>query len=97
MLAPSLTIHILVNQKTYTSTLINSGCLSYALITRSLVRQAQLERIPISCKPIISISNQVSWVDKVAKFTFNLNSYTETGFAYITPNNTEEDIILEQL
>jgi hypothetical protein len=36
----------------------------------------------------------VSWVGEVAKFTFDMNGYTETGFAYVTPNDAEEDIIL---
>ncbi|PZD22055.1 hypothetical protein A1F96_11511, partial [Pyrenophora tritici-repentis] len=94
MLAPPITIHVLVNQTHYTSALIDSGCLSYALITRSFVRRAKLERIPIPRKPIVGVNDQVSWVDEVAKFNFDINGYTETGFAYITPNDAEEDIIL---
>ena len=94
MLAPPITVHVLVNQCKYTSALIDSGCLSYALITRSFVRRAELERIPIPRKPIVGVNDQVSWVDEVAKFTFDMNGYTETGFAYVTPNDAEEDIIL---
>jgi hypothetical protein len=94
MLAPPITVHVLVNQSKYTSALIDSGCLSYALITRSFVRRAKLERIPIPRKPIVGVNDQVSWVDEVAKFTFDMNGYTETGFAYVTPNDAEEDIIL---
>ncbi|EFQ86857.1 hypothetical protein PTT_17790 [Pyrenophora teres f. teres 0-1] len=37
------------------------------------------------------------WVDEVAKFNFDINGYIETGFAYITPNDAEEDIILGRL
>jgi len=94
MLAPPITVHVLVNQCKYTSALIDSGCLSYALITRSFVRRAKLERISIPRKPIVGVNDQVSWVDEVAKFTFDMNGYTETGFAYVTPNDAEEDIIL---
>ena len=94
MLAPPITVHVLVNQTTYTSALIDSGCLSYALITRSLVRRAKLERIPIPRKPIVGVNDQVSWVDEVAKFTFNINSYNETRFVYVILNDAKEDIIL---
>jgi hypothetical protein len=71
--------------------------LSYALITRSFVRKARLKRIPIPRKPIVGVNDQVSWVDEVAKFTFDMNGYTETGFAYVTLNNAEEEIILGRL
>jgi hypothetical protein len=94
MLAPPITVYVLVNQSKYTSALIDSRCLSYALITCSFVRRAKLERITIPRKPIVSVNDQVSWVDEVAKFTFNMNGYTETRFAYVTPNDAKEDIIL---
>jgi hypothetical protein len=60
MLALLITVYVLVNQTTYTLALIDSRCLSYALITRSLVRKARLKRIPIPRKPIVGVNDQVS-------------------------------------
>ena len=57
MLAPPITVYVLVNQTAYTLALINSRCLSYALITCSFIQKARLKRIPILRKPIISVNN----------------------------------------
>ncbi|KAF2731299.1 hypothetical protein EJ04DRAFT_526222 [Polyplosphaeria fusca] len=45
-------------------------------------------------QPIVGINDQVSWIDEVAKFTFDLNGYIETGFVYVIPNDAEEEVIL---
>ncbi|KAG9385524.1 Gag [Pyrenophora tritici-repentis] len=71
----------------------NKEALTAGLFDHAILK-TKLERIPIPRKPIVGVNDQVSWVDEVAKFNFDINGYTETGFAYITPNDAEEDIIL---
>jgi hypothetical protein len=88
-----ITVHALIENTTYTSALVDSGCLCYSLITESLVRRAKLKCIPIPRKPIIGVNDQVSYVESVAKFSLDLDGYSETAYAYVV-GKQEDDLIL---
>ena len=94
--ADPITVHALVNYYTYTSALIDSGSLSYCLVSRSFVRRARLERISVPARAIVGVNDHVSYVREVVKFTLDLDGFSETLFAYVMPNDIEEDLILRR-
>ena len=92
---PPITVHALVNDHTYCSTLIDCGNLSYCLVSRSFAQRARLERLRLPySRPVVGVNDAVSYVNEVAKFTIDLNGFSETLFAYVMPNNLVEPIML---
>lgn len=47
MQASPLTIHMLIDQIAYASTMIDSGCLTYALVSKAFVKKAKLQCMKI--------------------------------------------------
>lgn len=91
---PPFLVSVLVNKKTFTPALVDTGCLSYGLISRRFATQNSLQRISITPRPINGFSTDVaSEITDVAKMEIDLDGYKEETFFYIVPNMSYDMIL----
>lgn len=75
--------------------LVDSGCLTYGVISEDFVRRHDLETMKISPKPIRGVTGATASITKVARARMDIDSHTEEGaFFYVVPDHLGYDLIL---
>ena len=79
-------VFIRVNQKVFTSVLVDTGYLSYGIINAYFASRYSLQRILITPRLIIGFSTDVELeITNVIKLEINLDGYKEDIFLYVVP------------
>ena len=87
-------VSVRVNQKVFTSALVDTGCLSYGIINAHFASRHGLQRIPITPRPIIGFSTDVeSEITNVVKLEIDLDGYKEDIFLYVVPHMSYDMIL----
>ena len=88
---------IMMNNKCFTKTLLDSGYLSYGLISERFATQNNLQRINISPQDLTDFNALSSdTVNQIIILLMNINSHREEqAFCYIIPKIASYDMILE--
>ena len=84
-----------MNKECSASALVDLGCSSYGLVDSRFASRRNLQRIPITPRPIVGFSEIVnSRITEVAKVTIDLDGHREDAFLYVVPSLASYDIIL---
>jgi len=95
MKAPPLTVHMLVNSTHYASSMLDSGCLTYALVSASFVRKANLQCINLPHPKQLDGVAGTGIISRVCEFTYDIEGYSRTGWGYVVEKgNLGYDILL---
>jgi hypothetical protein len=89
----AISIHTLVNQTTFASTMIDSGCLANAFVSPSLVKRAGLQCIDITPRTLIGVAGQET-ICQVAKYKIDIEGFKDEGWAYVAGDGLEFDMLL---
>ena len=79
MKAKPLTVHSLVNFTDYASTMLDTGCLTYALVSAQFVRKAKLQCIDLPNPKILQGVEGTGVIQRAARFTYDI----EIGRAHV--------------
>ncbi|KAG9184899.1 hypothetical protein G6011_06845, partial [Alternaria panax] len=89
-----ITVETLVDQHTFASTLIDTGNLSYSLISPRLVKRAGLQCLPISPRVLEGVTEEPGTIRRVARLTIDIQGYKDTIWGYVAPSHPGYDLIL---
>jgi hypothetical protein len=84
--AKPLTVHMLINYNHYASTMLDSGCLTYALVSAQFARKAKLECINLPTPKILQGIEGTGIIKQACCFTYDIEGYTRTGWGYMAEN-----------
>ena len=88
-------ISTLINQSAPATTLIDTGCTSYGLISSQFARKHNLARITVEPRAVVGFDQRQSKpISEVAKFSLDVGGYEREVFLYIVPKLGEYDLIL---
>ena len=88
-------VSLIVNKEYSALVLVDSGYSSYGLVNSRFASRRNLQRIPITPRPIVGFSETVnSRITEVAKVTIDLDGHREDAFLYMVPSLASYDIIL---
>lgn len=94
MKAKPLTVHSLINFTDYASTMLDTGCLTYALVSAQFVRKAKLQCIDLPNPKILQGVQGTGIIQRAAHFTYDIEGWTRTGWAYVVEkSDTGYDIL----
>lgn len=88
----AINVHALINQTTYASCMIDSGSLSNALVSPSLVKKAGLQCVNITPRQLIGINGKEE-ITQIARYTADIEGFKETGWAYVANDRMGHDIL----
>lgn len=90
------TMSILINKETYASTLFDTGCLSYGMITSRFAQRHNLQRMKINPRTLTGFDGPSgSSVDEVAVVQIDIDGHQETrAYFYVVPKIASYDLIL---
>ena len=94
MSSNGITLEALVNQHSFASTLIDTGNLTFALISPRFAKRAGLQCMLIKPRSLEGVTANPGAIREIARLTINLEGYQETLFGYIGPAHPGYDIIL---
>ena len=92
-----ITIDTLLNEVSYTHTLVDLECLCFGMMTKKTVEQNKLKWFPVSPQQIIDVMGRPGTINEMAKTHINVNKHTEICYFYIKDDNLEYDLILDRL
>jgi hypothetical protein len=89
-------VSTLVNKECFAKTLIDTGCLSYGIVSQKFVSKHQLQCVPISPRQISSFEGVIpDEVTEVAAASIDIDGhYEERAFFYVVPRVKSYDMIL---
>jgi Reverse transcriptase (RNA-dependent DNA polymerase)/RNase H-like domain found in reverse transcriptase/Integrase zinc binding domain/Chromo (CHRromatin Organisation MOdifier) domain len=93
---PPFLVSTLVNRDCFAKTLLDSGCLSYGLISSAFATENNLQRIPISSRGLSGFdAPSYDKVTEVAVVSLDIDShYEQRSFLYVVPRLHSYDMIL---
>ena len=94
MSSNGITVETLVNQRTFATTLIDTGNLAFSLISPQLVKRAGLQCIPIVPRALEGVTDNTGVITKVARLSIDINGYQDTIWGYVSPTHPGYDILL---
>jgi hypothetical protein len=86
MKAKPLTVHTLINYTHYASMMLDSSCLTYALVSAKFARKAKLQCINLPTPKILQGVEGTGTIQQACQFTYDIEGYTRTGWGYIVEN-----------
>jgi hypothetical protein len=86
MKAKPLSVHLLINNTHYASTMLDSGCLTYALVSAQFARKAKLQCINLSTPKTLQGVEGTGIIKQACCFTYDIEGYTRTGWGYMVEN-----------
>jgi hypothetical protein len=86
MKAKPLTVHMLINHTHYASTMLDSGCLTYALVSAQFARKAKLQCIDLPTPKTLQGVEGTGIIKQACCFTYDIEGYTRTGWGYMVEN-----------
>jgi hypothetical protein len=89
----AISLHTLVNQTTFASTMIDSGCLANAFVSPSLVKRASLQCIDITPRTLVGVAGQGT-ISQVAKYNIDIEGFKDEGWAYVAGDGLGFDMLL---
>jgi len=89
-----MTIHTLVDGIAYASTLIDTGCLTYSIVSSSFTRRNNLTRVKVNRRTVTGIGGETTAVDMAVKLQIDIDGHQEAIWAYEIPGDDEYDLIL---
>lgn len=78
-----LTVHSLINFTDYASTMLNTGCLTYALVSAQFVRKAKFQCIDLPNPNIVQGVQGTGIIPRAAHFTYDIEGWARTEWAYV--------------
>ena len=94
MSSNGVTVETLVNKHTFASTLIDTGNLTFALISPQLVKHAGLQCIRISPRTLEGVNKESGTIQEVARLAIDIEGYQDTIWGYVSPSHPGYDLIL---
>ena len=79
MQAKPLTVHALINQAHYASIMLDSGCLTYAIVTARFAQKAKLQCIDLPLPKALKGVEGTGIIQQACQFTYGIEGYTRTG------------------
>jgi hypothetical protein len=77
---------MLINHTHYASTMLDSGCLTYALVSAQFARKAKLQCINLSTPKTLQGVEGTGIIKQACCFTYDIEGYTRTGWGYMVEN-----------
>ena len=89
-------VSTLVNKESYSKTLVDTGCLSYGLVSQHFALKNNLQRITIPSRKLTSFEAvSTDEVTEVATMSIDIDGhYEEQAFFYVIPRMESYDMIL---
>jgi hypothetical protein len=91
----AISLYMLVNQTTFASTMIDSGCLVNAFVFPSLGKRAGLQYINITPCILVGVVGQGT-ICQVAKYKIDIERFKDEGWAYVAGDGLGFDMLLER-
>ena len=83
---PAFIVSTLINREDFASTMIDSGCLVYALCDPRFANGKALERIRIERRESVAMDGEmVCTIREVVSFRMDLDGHQEDAYAYVMP------------
>jgi hypothetical protein len=89
-----ITVHTIVDGITIASTLIDTGSLTYGIVSSKFVEQHHLKRTKIPPRPILGVGRRSAWMRHVVPLAIDINSHEERIWAYEVDGEEGYDLIL---
>lgn len=88
-------VHALLDYTAEARTLIDSGCLSYGVVSKKFVKRNKLLTMDIEPRPIKGVTGEVEFITQVVRTRMDIDSHTEEGaYFYVIPDHLGYDLIL---
>lgn len=95
MNTPPFLVEALVNHTYNARTMIDTGCLTYGVISDKFVKIHQIPTIPIHPKPFKGVTGNIEEINKIVRVQLDIGAHTEKGaYFYVIPDNLGYDLIL---
>ena len=89
-----ITVETLVNQRSFATTLIDTGNLAFSLISPRLVKSASLQCVQITPRTLEGVTEESGTISEAARLTININGYKDTIWGYVSPTYPGYNILL---
>lgn len=92
---PPFVVNAQIDRLSFANALVDSGCLSYAIISEQFAKKHNLERISIPARPMEGYDGNEQQILEVARFALDIGgNYQPCIYAYVVTRMAEHDMIL---
>ena len=89
------TVQTLIDYNTTACTLVDTGCLSYGVISKEFAQKHHLTTLEISPTPIRGVTGQIEYITHIVRTRMDMGTHSEeNAFFYVLPDNLGYDLIL---
>ena len=89
-----ISLHALVDDVAVAHTLIDTGCLTYGIISSRFVTRNNLQRTPIQGRKIVGVAGKTTQMTDAVKMRIDIEGHEESMWAYVLDGEREYDLIL---
>ena len=94
MRCKAITVEALVNSAHFASMMIDTGNLTYSLVSPVFAKKAGLQCLDIKPRQLSGVNGEPGRITQVVRFKFNIEGYNDYAWGYVAPEHPGFDVIL---